>query len=82
MILVDTKLNMVHQRLELLWALEGGVLQLVEGIDLSLLLRTGEATPGLLCPVLGSTVQETHGHAGQNPEKVNKDDRNLGHSSL
>lgn len=69
----------LHQRLEVLWAPLGGVLQLVEGSNPSPLLRTDEATPEVPCPVLGSTVQKTRGHAGEHPAKVNKDDRNLGH---
>lgn len=53
----------------------------MEGNNPSPLLRTGEATPGVPRPVLGSAVQETHGHAEEYPTKVNKDDRNLGHVS-
>lgn len=57
-------------------------MQLVEGRREAILPLSSELVrpqPRVPCPVLGSTVQETRGHAGEHPAKVNKDDRNLGH---
>jgi len=45
----------------------------VEGGDLSLKNYTGEATPGVLCTVLGSSVQERDGLTGVSPVKGHKD---------
>ena len=38
------------------------------------LFSTGEATPGMLCSVLISSVQERHGHSGGIAMKGPKDD--------
>lgn len=45
-----------------------------------LLLNTGEAMSKVLCPVLGSPVEESHGYAGGNPVKSNKEDEGTGAS--
>jgi len=55
--------------------------QVKEG-DPGPLLSTGGATPGVLCPVLGSSVQERHGHAGHSQMKCHKDDQGTGASLL
>jgi len=38
----------------------------------------GEASPGVLCPVLGSSVKKQHRHTGENPAKGHKGDKGTG----
>ena len=45
-------------------------------------LRTGEASPRVLCLVLGTSVQEGHGGTGAGPEKGNEASEGLGKSAL
>jgi len=47
------------------WAALGEYCQEVKWSDLLPQLSTGEATPGDLCPVLGSPVQERCGATGE-----------------
>ena len=51
---------------------KGGQKQ-VKGGDPSPLFSTGEATSGVLCPSLGSSVQERHGATGASPAQGHKD---------
>jgi len=52
--------------------------QQVKGGDLSLQLSTGAATPRVLCPVLGFSVQERHGHIVVSPAKSHEDGEGTG----
>jgi len=62
------------------WAAFGKVLQQIKGGDPSPVFSTGEATLGVLCPVLGSSVQVRCGHTGESPEEAHKDDEGTGAS--
>lgn len=70
-VLVDTKLNISQQCT--LTEKKVTSIQQTEGGDYSPLFNTGEATSGVLCPVLGSPVQGTHGHAELSPVKGHRD---------
>ena len=45
-------------------------------------LSIGEASPGVLCSVLGTSVQKGHFGAGAGPKKGNKTDERLGERAL
>lgn len=56
--------------------------QQVEGGDPASLLCAGEASPGVLCPDMESSVQERCGSVGVCPEEGHKNDPKGGTSSL
>ena len=76
-VLVDPKLNTSQQRALPAKAANSALCCLrcsVERGDLSALLSIGEATPGVLGPVLGVPVRECHGHCEESSMKGRKDD--------
>ena len=56
------------------WAALGKYCQQVKGRNPSPLLLTGETMPGVLCPVLGSPVEERYAHTRESSMKDHKDD--------
>ena len=55
--------------------------QQVEGGDAPPQLCPDETLPGVLCPALGSSPQETPGALGTGPEEGHKNDRGMEHLS-
>lgn len=56
--------------------------QQVERGDAYPLMSTGEATPEVLCPILGSLIQKRHGSPGQNSTKGHENGEGTGASLL
>lgn len=54
----------------------------VKGVGNSALFSTGEATPGVLGPVIHYPVQERPGHSGENPTEGYKDGKRTGEPLL
>jgi len=83
---VDTKLNMSKQcalatkKPTASGLHEGEYRQEEEGGEPSLLLSTGEVTPGVLGPVLGSPAQQRHGHTRESPAVGHGGDEGTGAS--
>ncbi|KAJ7399981.1 rna-directed dna polymerase from mobile element jockey-like [Pitangus sulphuratus] len=84
--LVDNKLSMNQQCVFVVRKASGilGCIRKSIGsrlrVDPGPLLSSTEATSGVLCPVLGSSVQERHGLPGLGAEGGNKDDEEVGAS--
>jgi len=75
--LVDSPLNMSRvprwpRRPTASWLVSGIVWPARVGGDCAPVLGTGEAAPGVLCSVLGPSLQDRHGVAGACPEKGNE----------
>ncbi|CAM4704954.1 unnamed protein product [Lepidochelys kempii] len=77
---VDEKLDtsqqcaLVARRPMAFWDVYVGHCQQIEGCDSSPLFDIGEASSGVLCPVLGPTLQEGCGKIGKSPAEGNKND--------
>ncbi|CAM5080058.1 unnamed protein product [Eretmochelys imbricata] len=78
---VDEKLDMSQQSAlvakkanGILGCICSGIASQIEGCDCSPLFDTGEASSGVLCPVLGPTLQEGCGKTGKRPAEGNKND--------
>ena len=62
----------------ILACIRNGVVSRTRGSHAAPVLGIGEASPRVLCSVLGTSVQEGHGGAGAGPEKGNEASEGLG----
>lgn len=65
---------LLQRRLMVFLAALGKVFPAVSNGDPSPLLSVGDTLPGVLCPFLGHSVQDRHGHTEKSPTKDNKDE--------
>ncbi|KAJ7406812.1 rna-directed dna polymerase from mobile element jockey-like [Willisornis vidua] len=83
--LVDVKLDMIQQCVLATWrascvlgSIKSSVASRSREVILSSLLCSGETSPRVLHPALGSSAQGRHGPVGAGPEESRKDDPRAG----
>jgi len=67
---------------DILACIRNGVVSRTRGSDPAPVVSIGEASPQVLCSVLGTSVQKGHGDAGAGPKKGNQAGEGLGKCAL